>query len=502
MSGVGSWLRWVHDAVFVGTQAGTAAAIALLSGCSLSQTGAQEVSAAWEEHQGQLASRSESYAQVPTARVRPTTVPAETRPAPRPEAAAKLRDYLVLALQNNPDIKRAEEVAHAKAARIPQATALPDPLLSTKTLPEPVRTAEGDNFLILGVSQKIPIPPKLDRAGRIALEETRMAIAQWEQTRLRVIADVKRAYFQLYIVDKTIAITRENQGLLVGLIDVARGQVAAGRRPQEDVLRAQVELSNLESQLIGLRQRRLTTEAMLNTVLNRDPTTPTPTPEPFDVRQTDLKLGALFARAVQVNPELRRFERQIEREREAVALARLAYWPDFTVGFEWMLMEPRDAFRPPRNPETFQRPAVSRLSEDASDNWAIMFGFNVPIWFEKIEGGIREARRRLAGSMQQYAASRNMVHLRIEDALTRVRAQQELAELFDTTIIPQAQQAYEVSRAGYVAGTSDFQYVIDNWQKWLTFTIQYHRAIGELERSVADLEQAIGLSLSEAGASP
>ena len=80
-----------------------------------------------------------------------------------------------------------------------------------------------------------------------------------------------------------------------------------------------------------------------------------------------------------------------------------------------------------------------------------------------------------------------------------MRAQRDLAALFDTTIIPQAQQTYQVSQASYVAGTSDFLYVIDNWRKWLAFTIQYHRSLGELERSVADLEEAIGLSLPETG---
>ena len=140
------------------------------------------------------------------------------------------------------------------------------------------------------------------------------------------------------------------------------------------------------------------------------------------------------------------------------------------------------------------------MSEEGADTWAITFGFNLPIWVDKIEGGIREARQQLAASIHQYSAARNMVYLQVEDALTSVEAQRELAELFKSTIIPQAQQAYEVSRAGYVAGETDFQYVIDNWQKWLAFTIQYHRAIGGLERSVADLEQAIGLSLTEAGA--
>jgi len=452
----------------------------------------------FERGQQEGSRQAENYAKTPA--TRPARDLATTQPTTL-QAPETLRDFIVLALQNNPDIKRAEQVVRAKAQRVAQVTALPDPMLMTKTLPEPVRTAEGDNFFILSIRQKLPVPEKLDRAGRIAVEETRAAMARWEEIRLRVIGDVKRAYFRLYIIDKTISILRENQDLLKTLIDVARGQVASGRRSQEDVLRAQVELSNLEARIIDLRQRRIKTAAMLNTLMDLAPDKPIGTPVSFDVREMELKLDRLFALGVRANPELKRFARQIERDREAVGLAKLAWWPDFTIGFEWMLMEPRTAFRPPPNPMTGQRPKVSHLSEEASDNWAITFGFNLPIWFDKIRAGIAEAHRRLAASLHQYTSVRNMIYFRIDDSLSRVRAQRELAELFRTTIIPQAQQAYEVSRAGYVSGTSDFQYVIDNWQKWLMFTIQYHRSIGELERSVADLEQAIGLSLSELGGS-
>lgn len=468
-------------------------------GCTLNQAGVEEVTAVWERHQANGPRRAISYSRVPATRpAAGSPEPTTTRPAKAAEPAERLREYIMLALESNPDIRRAEEVARSRAQKIPQVTALPDPLLSTKTLPEPVRTAEGDNFFILGISQKLPVPGKLDRAGRITLEETRIAIADWEKTRLRVIADVKRAYFQIYVLDRTIEITRDNQDLLTGLIDVVRGQVAAGTRQQEDALRAQVELSSLESELIELRQKRKAAEAMLNALLNRDPVTPVPSPTAFEVRNTELVLQSLFEKAASANPELARLQRQIERDKQAVELAKLAYWPDFNVGFEWMYMEPRDAFRPPPNPQTGQRPTVSRMSEDGSDNWAIMFGFNLPIWYDKIEAGIREARSQVSASMHAYVSEKNMVNFRIEDALTNVEAQQELAELFDSTIIPQARQAYEVSQAGYLAGRADFQYVIDNWRKWLVFTIQYHRAIGQLERSVADLEQAIGLSLEEA----
>ena len=477
----------------------TAAVVVLtLLGCALDRTARQEVSTVIEKFDKDREHQARLYSQAPTSQ--PVTERA-VRPRQQDVLPATLREFIVLALENNPEIKQAEDIMRAKVERIAQVTALPDPIVRTKTLPEPVRTAEGDNFFILGISQKFPVPEKLDRAGRIALEETRMAISRLEQTRLRVIGEVKRAYFRLYIIDRTIQILQENQDLLKSLIDVASGQVAAGRRSQEDVLRAQVELSNLEAQLINLRQRRATTVAMLNTLLDSAPDTPIGSPEPFDIRKVEIKLKKILALGAGSNPELKRFAQQIDRDSQAVALAKLAWWPDFTIGFEWMLMESRRAFQPPVNPNTGKRPVAPQMSEDGSDNWAITFGFNLPIWFDKIRAGIVEAQRRLDASMHQYASMRNTIYFRIDDAFWRVRAQQELAELFDSTIIPQARQTYEVSRAGYVSGTSDFQYTIDNWQKWLMFTIQYHRSIGELERSVADLEQAIGLSLTEVGES-
>ncbi len=473
-------------------------AIPLLVGCSQNRIGREEVSTVLERHRRDRPATADAYARTP---MQPT------REAPDAEASAKslqtpqtLRDLIVAALQSNPDILAAEHVARAKAERIPQVTALPDPMLKTKTLPEPVRTAEGDNFFILGISQTLPVPEKLDRAGRMALEATRMALERLQETRLRVIAGVKRAYFRLYVLDKSVLITHDNQDLLRGLIDVARAQVVAGRRSQDDVLRAQVELSNLEAELIDMRQRRVTHEARLNELLNRPRTTPVASPEDFDVRRSEFSTEQLLAKALKMNPTLERLERQIKRDREAVELARLAIWPDVTIGFEWMQMDPRGAFEPPINPATGQRPVSPQMSENGSDNWAITVGFNLPIWFDKIRAGIREAESQLAASRQQHTAARNRVHFQVVDALERVRSQQELAALFQDTIIPQARQTYQVSQASYMAGTSDFLYVIDNWRKWLVFTIRYHRSLGELERSVADLEQALGLSLSEAGA--
>ena len=472
-----------------------------MAGCQLNQAAQRDLSNALQDYEQRRAEVASGYAgpnrAATTQMATPDSAVVRSPDTAHENPPQSLRDCILLALAQNPEILAAEEIARAKAEHVPQVTALPDPMLTTKTLPEPVRTAEGDNYFVLGVQQKFPAPAKLDRAGRAAVEETRMALKELQQIRLRVIADVKRAYFRAYVIDRTIEIDTANRDLLRGLIDAVRAQVAAGRRSQADVLRTEVELSTLESQLIELRQQRETAIAMLKRLSNGTSSAPLAT-APIDLRTMNTRLEELLSTAAKHNPDLERMKNQIERDRQNVELARLAYWPDFTLGFEWMQISPRAAFVPPPNPQTGMPAPVNRMSENGSDNWAITFGLNLPIWYQKIEAGIREARSKLLASQHQYAATQNRVQFQVEDAYARVRAQQELAKLFQDTIIPQAQQTYEVSLAAYTGGTGEFLIVIDNWKKWLTFTVQYHRALGELERSVADLEEAIGLSLDEA----
>ena len=472
----------------------------LTAGCVRSQRGVEAVSSALAQYRAENVEVATRYAFAPSVG-QPATPPAgEDEPFDPPPSA--LREYLLDALEHNPRVRQAIHQAQAQAQRYAQVTALPDPMVKIKVLPEPVRTAEGDNFLVVGVSQKLPIPGKLDLAGQIALEETRMAIEGLRAIRLDVVARVKGAYYQLYVLDKSISITRSNEDRLRSLIEVARVQVAAGRRGQADVLRAQVELSQLRADLIRLTQRRRSQAARLNELLGRDQGVEVPSPPEFGVRSFDGAVEALLDRAEEENPRLERLRSQIERDREHVRLARLNYWPDFTLGFEWIVMEPRDAFEAPRNPQTGQRPVTPQMSEGGSDNWAVTLGFNLPIRRHRIEAGISEARQRVLATQQAYAAARNMIFHEIEDALARVDAQRDLAELFERTIIPEAEQSYRVSQAGYSSGRTDFLDVIESWRKWTTFTIQYHRAVGEMERSVADLELAVGSSLSDVGNKP
>lgn len=414
-----------------------------------------------------------------------------------------LAGYLVQALAANPELSAAEEAVREKLARIGQVMGLPDPMVMTRTFPQtPQQFADGENPFMLGVSQQIPGLGKLDVAGDMSVEEARAAWHELTGVRARIIADVKRTYYRLCVIDRSLGIVRDSQELLRGMVDATRGQVAAGRAPQQDVLRAQVESSRLETEVLELERDRETTAARLRALMNCPASTPVPASADFEPADVALELESLTTLAERINPELKTRRHLIERDRRGVTAARLAYVPDANVGMEWMWMKPRPAFSPPRDAATGMRPEVDRFSEEGGDMWAVTLGFNVPLWREKLESGVAEAAHRLAGSQRRLDAANNEVRWRVHDAYHRIRTQRQLLEILRDAIIPQAEQAYRVSQSSYAAGIGDFLALLDNWQKWRLSTLQYYRTLGDVQQSLADLEEAVGGSLAELASPP
>ena len=89
-----------------------------------------------------------------------------------------------------------------------------------------------------------------------------------------LVARLKQAYYELFLAQKAIQIHHEQVELLRQFVAIANAKFRGGMGSQADVLKAQVELSLLFQHLPVLEQRRKTAEAMLNTLLDRDPASP------------------------------------------------------------------------------------------------------------------------------------------------------------------------------------------------------------------------------------
>jgi outer membrane protein TolC len=275
---------------------------------------------------------------------------------------------------------------------------------------------------------------------------------------------------------RAIEVTGQSRSLLDQLRSSAEAMLEAGRAMQQDVLRASVELGNVDRNLIELEQTRRSAAAMLNQMLDRPVEASVPDPPSIEPRDVSLQLEALLAEATANNPQLAAAHHRIEAFRHRLELARLQRRPDLTVGINYAAVDD-EGLSPAAN---------------GSDQWWLTFGVNLPIWASKNNAAEREARFGIQQELAALSDVNNRVAFDVEDALARVESQQRLVVLLRDAIIPDAKRTVDASVNAYQSGKVDFLTLIDNWRRLLEFELQYQRSLAQLERDMADLEQAVG----------
>ncbi|HLZ33106.1 MAG TPA: TolC family protein [Nitrospira sp.] len=379
------------------------------------------------------------------------------------------------ALALNPEILAARHQWAAASQRIAQARSFDDPTLSVQwwNTPESFDLGRAQNTII-GLSQKLPFPGKLalkeEVAGRSA-DITEQALRSKER---ELVARVKQSYYDLFLSHKAIQIHHEQIDLLTQFLQTAIAKFRTGKGSQVDVLKAQVELSTLHQQLPVLEQRRETAQAKINTLLSKDPRTPLGLPEEPRVERFAKDLDELFQMAADARPEVKAAGLAIQRNEHARALAQRQYYPDATVTVQRF--------------QNFQ----------AGDGFGAIMAINLPFAFwtkPKYDAAVQEAGAAVAAARADLQTLENMTRFQIRDVLAKVRASWEVALLYRTTVLPQAEQSLASARAGYRTGRSNFLNLIDADRALREFQLAYYRALVEWQQRVAELEQVVGREL-------
>ena len=382
----------------------------------------------------------------------------------------RLDEYIAFALRQNADVQAARLRVAAMANRAPQAASLEDPLLEANYPSKGAQFAFG--FQQYRVSQKVPWPGKLRARAAAAEDEVDMARADLAAAELQTIADVKQAYYQLYILQKSIEITSRQRELLANIVQIATAKYEAGLVSQQDVLRSGVEISNLDNELISLGQQLQSAQARLARLLHVSPETGPRAMSELPAEQLPADVERLYETAIRRRPELQAQLAAIRRDGRQIELARLNYRPDIMAGAMYMQM--------PTSPDAI----ISGVS------------MNVPIYRKRLAAAVREAEAATAADRRKYDSLRDRTQEETKDLFARVEADRQMLQLFRDSIVPQADQTLQVSIQGYEAGKVDYLQMLDNWRQLFRYRLSAYRLEGQLRQDLAELERIVGGSLA------
>ena len=389
-------------------------------------------------------------------------------------------DYFVrLALAGHPSIQAARHRVAAEINRIPQASALPDPMFNNTFWPlqdQALQTAAGRVANQMSLTQAVPLPKKLKTKAAIVSQEVQIAQAEVQQIEREITESVRLAYYEVWFASRAITITEEVQELVRDLAQVAEARYRSGGT-QQDVLRARLESDRLEEQLVGLTKQKQMAQADLAALVQQPLSLLPEANGEHSINDVPGQLDELIAKAERCNPKLNGLAWEIQRDRQKQKLACLQRYPDLQVGLQWGLLS--DDYKV--------------LSPVANGHDMISFnvGTTLPIWRDKIHSGIREASNRSSSSVQRLEAERDALYGKLRRLLAQADALHEQQEIYVQRIIPRTEDTLKLSIADYRGKRTDFFSLIETYRELLMFETQLARIEATLAGTLAQIDRAV-----------
>jgi len=396
----------------------------------------------------------------------------------------KLASLVEEASENNPVIKASKARWEAFSMRPSQEGSLPNPIIGGRiknvsfsdiTLGEDPRS-DIQAF----VSQEIPFPGKLSSKEEIAQQESDSQRWLSDATSRKVIADLKEAYFDWFFINKSIEITNRNKVLLQKFTKIAEVKYEVGMGIQQDVLKAQVEVSGFIERLELLTKRKEIVETKIKKILNRPLDSPLGEPEETTKTELAITLAEITDATSEHAPLLKSSSEMIDSKEESLKLAQKQYLPDFILGATY-----------------FNRDGGNG---DLDDIWQVSLGLKVPLYYwRKEKFGVREAALDVSEAQENYESTKNNLLFEIKDNYITATTAEKLVELYQAGIIPQSTLSLESAISGYQVGEIDFLTLLNNLITLFNFELEYYQQLTEYQKALARIEEIAAIDLIGTG---
>ena len=394
---------------------------------------------------------------------------------------AHVESLLEFARARHPEFAALRAEAEAAAARVEPAGALPDPVLRTEL--RNVTNAGSDAGANLlpsrvgstryAVSQTLPWFGKRDLrrevAGAGADEARARARAGWMDLATRI----KLNYAQHHVHMASIRNAQENLDLMRRLAEIARVRYASGLGSQQDALRAQAEITAMQTELVMLEGENAQSAARIRALLGRPENLTLHPPENLRTLPTAAKLdvAALEERLRANNPQLVADDARIAGAEKGRDLVQRNRYPDVSLGVAPIQTR-------------------NRVGE-----WELMFEINIPLQRDSRRAQEREADLTLEAARLRRQGNLNQSLAELSESLAGMDVARRLEALVATGLLPQAELNLNAALAGYENGRADFAAVLDAHRALRKARLDLVKARADQQARLAEIEKMVGEEL-------
>lgn len=395
------------------------------------------------------------------------------------EPPLRLADLMDEARKNNPEILAAQARARAALERIPQAGALPDPMLSVGYENEGFKKytygESPDAKWMFGASQTFPFPGKRPLRQETSTFEARSADASARAVRLKVFSGLGEAYYDLFLVYKDLDLISERRPLIEKIEKVALSRYASGTGSLEEAIMAQTQRYMLAEKQEMATWKKEVLESTVNRYVGRQADSPLARPVELPPTPYGPSREELIASAPERSPDLLALKNDITASEKRLQTARKEAWPDLTLGATY-----------------------TDRSSAYEDMWALSASFTLPLFYNRKQKAMAsEASWNLDTARQEFEASRVAVSSDIRGNYAMMLSAGRLMDLYQNGLIPKARQDIDAAMARYAAGKLDANAVLAKLASSFEYELQYWQQYVEREKAITRLNAVSGIMEKE-----
>ncbi len=388
----------------------------------------------------------------------------------------RLTSGIQRAIAQNPDLSAMESRIEAARHRVGQATALPDPEIEVgiKDFPSSKPSLSRSDFTmqVLSARQKLPGAGKRPTQKRSAEAELASITAMHAEHVIRVAAEVADSFFALAELDSRIEILEKSRERLKRAAGSALERYRVGKGAQADVLRANLETTNLEERLSTLSAERRREAARFNTLQALPAATSVPPVELPELPPSITAAEELLEKAQEKSPAVAAAAAGVRKAEEELRLARLERRPDFTAT------------------------AYYARREKFEDLAGASIAFNLPFaQARRLSEKQGEKEAELSGARAGLEAIKNDIRREVERAYADLEKNSAQVRLYRNAILPQAQTNYRAAAEAYAVGQIDFLTFVRSALDLDAYEGELAMRRAGVWRSLAALQKGSGLEL-------
>lgn len=355
------------------------------------------------------------------------------------------------AVATDPWLRGSHHREHALIDESVAAATLPDPLVSLMAANFPTdgfdRNQEPMTQLSVGVSQRFPRGDSLALTRRQKQELAGQEPLLREDRIARVTATVTQLWLEAFEAQESIRLIDQDRSLFEQLVDATSASYASvtGRARQQDIIRAEIEISRLDDRLTMLRLAQESAQRRLSEWIGGAATLPLASELPATKSLTAIENIGLntdeqgLYEQISQHPRLQAVDQRIEAMRTAVDLAEQKYKP------EWGLSA------------RYGHRDDDPTGRSRADLFSLAVTFDLPLFTSDRQDREVSAATGRAESLRtekQLLARRLLAEL--QDSAARIVRLDQRQKLFDQQLLPQMAQQAEAELSAYNNDDGDF----------------------------------------------